>query len=243
MNLFYNPDIQGETFDLDEQESKHAVRVLRLKAGDPVCIVDGRGGWYEAEIAEDHPKRCSIRINSHTPDYQPLTYHLHLAISPIKSMDRFEWFLEKATEIGVSEITPLLCHRTERSRINLERLERILVSAMKQSLRAYKPILREPAPMDEFIKREYEGTRGIAHCIPGENGGLSNRSGIADLPPDSRYTLLVGPEGDFTEEEVKIAQEASYTPFHLGYSRLRTETAGVYICSAIGLLSAIQKNR
>lgn len=234
MNLFYNPNIQGDAVDLDEQESKHAVRVLRLKNGDPVHIVDGRGGWYEAVVADAHPKRCRFRIGSHTHAYHPLPYGLHLAVSPTKSMDRFEWFLEKATEIGITEITPLICHRTERTRLNPDRLERVLVSAMKQSLRAYKPVMHPVTPLKEFLKMERGGTKGIAHCIP------SGRSSIAEMNPDSSYTLLVGPEGDFTEEEVGEALAAGYTPFHLGESRLRTETAAVYICAAISLHSKVQ---
>lgn len=231
MNLFYSPHIEGENFMLDEQESKHAIRVLRLVRGDRVVLIDGRGGWFEADIVEDHPKRCLLRIRSHTPEHQPLSYHLHVAISPTKNMDRFEWFLEKATEIGISEITPLICQRSERKQVKAERLERILVSAMKQSLKAYKPLLNAPVPMAEFLHGEREGTLGIAHCHSGD------RKGIAELERTGNYTLLVGPEGDFSEEEVNLALRTGFAPFHLGESRLRTETAGVYICTAISLLA------
>ncbi|MDX2430259.1 MAG: RsmE family RNA methyltransferase, partial [Bacteroides sp.] len=144
MHLFYTPQIEGDTFQLEEQESKHAIRVLRLLRGDAVVLVDGLGGWYDAVIVDDHPKRCSLVIKSHTKDYQALPYKLHMAVAPTKNMDRFEWFLEKATEIGVSEITPLICQRSERKHVKTERLDRILVSAMKQSLRAYKPVLNDP---------------------------------------------------------------------------------------------------
>lgn len=232
MNLFYTPSIDGESHVLDESESKHAVRVLRLVRGDQVVLVDGRGGWYEASIEEDHPKRCSLRIQSHTPEYHPLPYHLHLALSPTKNMERFEWFLEKATEIGISEITPLICHRSERRQVKPERLERILVSAMKQSLKAYKPILNPILQLEDFLAHDREGSKGIAHCMPTE------RKGIADLDRSAAsYTLLVGPEGDFSPEEVDMAVKEGYSPFHLGESRLRTETAGVYICTAISLLA------
>ena len=216
---------------LDEQESKHAIRVLRLVRGDRVVLIDGRGGWYEAIIEEEHPKRCKLRIQSHTPDYHVLPYHLHLAISPTKNMDRFEYFLEKATEIGISEITPLICQRSERKQVKAERMERILVAAMKQSLRAFKPVLNSITGMEEFLTKDREGSLGIAHCFPSE------RKRIVDLDRSAAsYTLLVGPEGDFTEEELKRALERGYVPFHLGDSRLRTETAGVYIASAISLL-------
>jgi 16S rRNA (uracil1498-N3)-methyltransferase len=239
MNLFYTPDIFGDIVELDEQESKHTLRVLRLKAGDPVQLVDGKGGLFRGEIIGEQAKRCRIRIISHTYGYRPLPYHLHLAVSPTKSADRFEWFLEKATEIGISEITPLLCQRSERSRINLERSERILVSAMKQSLRAFKPYLHAPQQFDTFISTPVEGTLGIAHCISESDRGLKARSGIRDLPRSERFTLLVGPEGDFSEEEVGIALAAGYLPFHLGEARLRTETAGIYICAAMGLFFSI----
>jgi len=229
MNLFYSPQIEGDVFVLDETESKHAIRVLRLSRDDQVVLIDGRGGWYEASIEEDHPKRCSLRIQSFTPDFQPLPYHLHLAVSPTKNMDRFEWFLEKATEIGISEITPLICRRSERKQVKPERLERILVSAMKQSLKAYKPTLNPPSGIEDFLLTEREGSKGIAHCYP------TDRKGISDLDRSGSYTLLIGPEGDFTEEEVEGAIRADYSPFSLGDSRLRTETAGIYICAAISL--------
>jgi 16S rRNA (uracil1498-N3)-methyltransferase len=232
MHLFYTPHISGETHELDEQESKHAVRVLRLVQGDGVILVDGAGGWYEAVVREDHPKRCLLEVRSHTPGYKPLPYHLHLAISPTKNMDRFEWFMEKATEIGISEITPLLCHRTERKQVKPERLDRILVSAMKQSLRAFKPVLSEPVQLNDFLKRDVPGTRGIAHCHP------TDRTFVTGLEKSGHYTLLVGPEGDFTDEEVRKAMDTGYVPFHLGDSRLRTETAGIHLCSAIQILES-----
>jgi len=229
MHLFYNPHIQGSSFELEEQESKHAIRVLRLVRGDRVILVDGRGGWYEAVISEDHPKRCRLQIETEKQGYQPLSYSLHLAVAPTKNLDRFEWFLEKATEIGISEITPLICKRSERRQLKLERLEKILVSAMKQSLKAYKPKLNEPMDMEKFLKIERDGSLGIAHCYP-----LERRS-IKELDHSGNYTLMVGPEGDFNEEELRDALQAGYVPFHLGSSRLRTETAALYITNAISL--------
>lgn len=229
MNLFYNPQIQGDSFELEEQESKHAIRVLRLVRGNRVILVDGKGGWYEAIITDDHPKRCKLKIESRSEGYQPLPYSLHLAVAPTKNLDRFEWFLEKATEIGLTEITPLICRRSERRQLKLERLEKILVSAMKQSLKAYKPVLNEPVSMEQFLRTDRRGTLGIAHCYPLE------RLGINELETSESYTLMVGPEGDFTEEELTEALKAGYVPFHLGSSRLRTETAAVYITTAISL--------
>ena len=229
MHLFYNPHIQGDSFELEEQESKHAIRVLRLVRGDRVILVDGKGGWYEAVITDDHPKHCSLKIETRIQGYQPLSYSLHLAVAPTKNLDRFEWFLEKATEIGITEITPLICRRSERRKLKMERLEKILVSAMKQSLKAFKPMLHEPVSMEEFIKTDRPGTRGIAHCYPME------RRGIHKLDHSGTYTLMVGPEGDFTEEEISEAFKAGYLPFHLGSTRLRTETAAIYITTAISL--------
>ncbi len=229
MHLFYNPHIQGSSFELEEQESKHAIRVLRLVKGDRVILVDGLGGWYEAVIVDDHPKRCKLQIETEKQGYQPLPHKLHLAVAPTKNLDRYEWFLEKATEIGISEITPLICKRSERKSVKLERLEKILVSAMKQSLKAYKPRLNEPMGMEEFLNKEHPGTLGIAHCYP-----LERRS-IKELDFSGTYTLMVGPEGDFTEEELTKALQAGYIPFHLGSSRLRTETAALYITNAIAL--------
>lgn len=230
MNLFYSPHIEGDTFLLDEHESKHAVRVLRLGIGDPVILVNGKGGWFEATIEEDHPKRCLLKIQSVKSDFQPLPYQLHMAVSPTKNLDRFEWFLEKSTEIGITEITPLMCHRTERKNVNMNRFEKILISAMKQSLKAYKPILNNPIHFGDFLKNNNTGTKAIAHCLP------DDRRGLTQLDRDNQFTLLVGPEGDFTQEEVDLSMKADFIPLHLGQSRLRTETAAVYLCIAMQLL-------
>ena len=230
MHLFYDPSIQGDTIVLEEQESRHAIRVLRLLKGDPVILVDGRGGWYEAVIEDDHIKACRIRILKKTEGFQASAYSLHLAVAPTKHMDRFEWFLEKATEIGISELTPLICRRSERKQVKMERLERILVSAMKQSLRAYKPRLNTPLGFDEFVKQKREGILAMAHCYP------RHRKGISELAREGKYTFLVGPEGDFSEEEIAEALKAGYIPVTLGESRLRTETAALYVTAAISLL-------
>jgi 16S rRNA (uracil1498-N3)-methyltransferase len=143
MQLFYVPDISGAEVILDETESKHAIRVLRLQNGNPVQIIDGKGGFYEAEISDANPKKCKLVINKSHKEFGKRNFHLHIAIAPTKNIDRFEWFLEKATEIGIDEITPLLTSHSERKTINAERLEKILVSAMKQSLKAYLPQLHE----------------------------------------------------------------------------------------------------
>jgi len=234
MNLFYTPLIQGETHLLEESESKHAIRVLRLTKGERVVLVDGKGGWYEAEIQEDHPKRCLLSILSKEENYHPLGYTLHLAVAPTKNMERFEWFLEKSTEIGISEITPILCMRSERRQMKMDRLERILIAAMKQSLKATKPVINPPISFEEFILKDHSGTLGIAACFGSE------RVGIEQLGPGGPFTLMVGPEGDFTGQEVESAMRTGFAPFHLGRSRLRTETAAVYIAAAVSILQRQQ---
>jgi 16S rRNA (uracil1498-N3)-methyltransferase len=181
-------------------------------------------------IEDDHPKRCLLRILTSEQNHHPLDYTLHLAVAPTKNIERFEWFLEKATEIGISEITPLLCHRSERKQVKMDRLERILVSAMKQSLKAYKPVLNDPMSVEKFFSLGHQGSKGIASCFGNE------RVGIEHLGSVGAYTLMVGPEGDFTEQEFSQAVEAGFAPVHLGSSRLRTETAAVYITAAISLL-------
>jgi 16S rRNA (uracil1498-N3)-methyltransferase len=235
MNLFYSPHIKGDTHQLEESESKHAIRVLRLMKGDQVILVDGLGGWHEAYIEEDHPKRCVLRITRRIANYQALDYSLHLAVSPTKNMERMEWFLEKATEIGISEVTPLLCHRTERKQVKMDRLERILVSAMKQSLKAFKPVLHPPVSFEEFVLGAHKGSLGIAYCKGEDRQGLENLEGAGP------FTFLVGPEGDFTKEEVELALSKGFKSFHLGESRLRTETAAVYITAAISILHQKKK--
>ena len=236
MHLFYTPDVNGDTCYLNEQESKHSVRVLRLGKGSALNLVDGKGGWYEAIIDDDNPKKCRLKIISHSPGYHPLSNNLHVAISPLKSVERFEWFAEKATEIGISQITPVICQRTERRRVNIERTERIIISAMKQSYKAFKPVLNEPRLFSEFINQEYPGARAIAHCSGTE------RLALHQIGPSDNYTVLVGPEGDFTEAEVDLAVNRGFQQVHLGDSRLRTETAGVFICTAIQLIGH-KKNR
>ena len=229
MHIFYRSRVEGALLELEEQESKHAIRVLRLTRGDRVTLVDGRGGWYEAVITGDHPKHCSLKIENSRQDYQPLAYHLHLAVAPTKNTDRFEWFLEKATEIGISEVTPLICHRSERKQVNHERLEKILISAMKQSLKAYLPKLHPAVGFHDFVQSGQKGTLGIAH------GQIQGQGSVHELDHSGTYTLLVGPEGDFSVEEIQEARQAGYVPFHLGASRLRTETAALYITAAIAL--------
>lgn len=234
MHLFYTPLLTPEmdAFLLDEAESKHAVRVLRLAEGDRVQLVDGEGGLYEGVIEDAHPKRVALTIRSREENFHPLPYRLHIAVAPTKSMDRLEWFIEKATEIGLTEITPLICDRSERKDVKVERLEKVAIAAMKQSLKAFLPKIHEPQRFSTFI-REATGDatkRFIAHCADGEKSFLQDSISSGDS-----ILVLIGPEGDFSPTEIAQAQEAGYLPITLGNARLRTETAALAACFEVSL--------
>lgn len=230
MQLFYIPEISGAEVVLNETESKHAVRVLRLKEGDQLQLVDGKGGFYKAEIAEAHAKKCKLLITYKQLNYGKKDFHLHLAIAPTKNIDRFEWFLEKCTEIGIDEITPILSEHSERKVIKPERLEKILVSAMKQSVKAYLPKLNKLTPLKELLETATENNKFIAHCNEGEKPHLKDVIDAGD-----NVLLLIGPEGDFSPEEVELAKQSEFCEISLGTSRLRTETAGVVACHIVNL--------
>lgn len=227
MNVFYTTDISGKDAILDPVESIHCIKVLRFRKGDPVRLVDGTGGYYEGVIENESPRECRITVVSSRMQYQPLPYFLHLAIAPTKNMDRFEWFIEKATEIGISAITPLYCMRSERRNLRLDRLEKVIISAVKQSVKAYKPSLLEPMEFTDFINTPRSGSRFIAHCMEGSKKRLI-QAGLAET-----NILLIGPEGDFTSEEVHQAEVSGYVAVTLGNYRLRTETAGVVACASV----------
>lgn len=229
MHLFYTPDITSETYTLNQQESKHCVRVLRLKEGDNITLIDGVGGWYECTITDANPKSCEIEVDNCIKAYNKPSFNLHIAIAPTKNIDRIEWFLEKATEIGITEITPLLCRYSERKVIKPERLERILVSAMKQSQKAYLPKLNELTSFDDFVSNHECDNKAIAHCYEQDKRSLKGEYKGGDI------TVLIGPEGDFSEEEVAKAIQKGYVPVSLGDSRLRTETAGIVACHTVNL--------
>ncbi len=227
MDIFYKPDIDSDLIILDAQESAHCIRVMRYKSGDSVCIIDGRGGYFIAEIVREDPKACTIKIVSRQENYKPLPYELHLAIAPTKNTDRFEWFLEKATEIGITSITPIICRRSERRNIRMDRMEKIVIAAMKQSVKAYLPRLNTLVSFEEWVKGQESDTRYIAHCMDGPKRNIWN----ADLSVNN--AVLIGPEGDFTAEEVVFAEKHGFMPISLGTQRLRTETAGIVACTAV----------
>ncbi len=232
MQLLYVPNIEYPLTTLDESESRHAVAVMRMKEGDPVHLVDGKGGLYQAVIALAHPKRCTLSILSSQQNFEQRNHSLHIAIAPTKSIDRMEWFCEKATELGIDEITPIHCDHSERKIIKPDRLKKILVSAMKQSQKAFLPTLHPMIPLHQFILNCKATMRFIAHCQPGEKEHLKN---VAQ--PRTDTVILIGPEGDFSPEETALATLSGYKEVSLGNSRLRTETAGIAACHIINLIN------
>ncbi len=221
MPIFYTPDILT-CAELPEEEAQHCVRVLRLSTGDEITLTDGKGNFYQAEITTATNKRCFVTIRK-TISQEPLwTGRLHLAMAPTKNMDRNEWLAEKATEIGLDELSFLNCRFSERKVIKTERIEKILVSAIKQSLKARLPILNEMEDFRSFIARDFPGQKFIAHCYEGEKPLLRDV-----LRQGEDAVVLIGPEGDFSEEEVALAAARGFTPISLGQSRLRTETAAL----------------
>ncbi len=231
--IFYTPNIETD-LHLSEDESQHAIKVLRLETGDKIELVDGKGTFYEAEISFPHHKHCEVNILNKIENYNPFPVHVHIAIAPTKNMDRLEWFAEKVTEIGVSEISLLLCDHSERKVVKTDRIEKILVSAMKQSKKAYLPKINEMISFKEFVKKNSGDGCYIAHCYEQDKRILSS-----EYKAGKNAIVLIGPEGDFSEEEVAMALKSGYVPVSLGNSRLRTETAGIVACHTIDLLNQI----
>jgi 16S rRNA (uracil1498-N3)-methyltransferase len=234
MHLFYTPDVEAShpMYFLSEEESKHCVRVLRLQAGDNVQLIDGRGGLYNAVIHEAHPKRTILKITGVQTEFGKRNHYLHIAIAPTKNIERFEWFLEKATEIGIDEITPIICQRSERKEVKTDRSAKIITSAMKQSLKAYHPILNPPITFNKFFERQIDAQKFIAHCIEDNKSSLA-----AEVKKRGSYVILIGPEGDFTPAEIDSALQNKYKAITLGDSRLRTETAALAACFEINFLN------
>lgn len=229
MQLFYNPDINEttETFSFDKEESRHIIKVLRKKDSDILHVTNGLGLLFETEITLASDNKCIVEVLSIKKSPEP-KFRLHLAVAPTKMNDRFEWFLEKATEIGIHEITPVFCDRSERKVINKERFEKIILSAMKQSNETYLPKLNEAISFKEFIKQKKEGLQLIAHCEETDKKSLKEV-----LKPNESVTILIGPEGDFSDKEIALALESNYQPVMLGNTRLRTETAAVVACHSV----------
>lgn len=233
MQLFYTPDItDSPIYYLSEEESKHCIRVLRLELGDHVQLIDGRGGLYEAEIIDAHPKKVALKLLSRQTEYAKRNHYLHIAVAPTKNIERLEWFLEKATEIGIDEISLINCQRSERKEAKAERLNKIITAAMKQSLKAYHPVLNDITPFQKLISQPFDGQKYIAHCEPGEKLELSKA-----IKSNGRYLILIGPEGDFAPKEIEDALQNGFEPITLGNSRLRTETAALEACFEINFLN------
>ena len=230
MHLFYDPtiDMDSDSHQLSEDESKHACRVLRLKIGDVIQLLDGKGRLYNCRICDDNPKKCKVKIETREVHPAP-NFQIHIAIAPTKNMDRIEWFAEKATEIGMTDLTLIIGKNSERKEVKLERIEKILVSAMKQSKRLYLPRLHPVTAIKTFISQHPDGL--IAHCMDNDKSTISSSFIREECP------ILIGPEGDFTEEEVTAALNNGYKTVTLGSNRLRTETAGLYACMQMKLMT------
>ena len=232
MHLFYKSDLQNQIQKLSEEESLHCIRVLRLAEGDTLFLTDGKGAFCEAVITNANPKACLIEIIKPTYEYGKRDFILSIAIAPTKNIERFEWFLEKATEIGIDEIIPIICRFSERKEIKHERLEKVILSAMKQSHKAYLPELSSLQKFKEFVAKPFPGDKYIAHCINSEKRLLKNL-----VKQSENIMILIGPEGDFSSEEVNMAINEGFIPISLGDSRLRTETAGVVACHTVNLIN------
>ena len=231
MHVFYTPDIQTHA-ELPEEEAQHCVRVLRLNIGDQITLTDGKGNFYRAEISAATNKRCMVNILETTYQEPLWSGHLHIAMAPTKNMDRTEWFAEKATEIGIDAITCLNCRFSERREIKPARLEKILVSAMKQSQKATLPQLEGMTDFKSFVSQPFDGRKFIAHCEDGDKTLLKQT-----YRPGENALVLIGPEGDFSPEEIELALQQGFEPISLGDSRLRTETAALVACHTIHVLN------
>ena len=235
MEIFYAERVEGGMAFLDPDESAHCVRVLRHRAGDEVTVVDGQGSMMRCRLADDSPKGASADILEVSEDWGGHSYSLNMAVCPTKNNDRFEWFVEKATEVGVDVISPIIGERSERKVFKTERSRKIALSAMKQSLKAKLPFIEEPVSVSDFIINSESGLKLICYCFEGETERRSIEDALRDVPEGADVTIMIGPEGDFSPEEARLAVENGFIPVHLGPSRLRTETAAVTAATAVYL--------
>ncbi len=233
MQLFYNPQLTtvSDSLVFDREESRHIIKVLRKKEGDNIFVTNGLGFLFKTQITMASEARCTVRIVSYEQS-EKLPYRLHLAVAPTKMNDRYEWFLEKATEIGIGEITPIICDHSERTQLKTERMEKILQSAMKQSLHYHLPQLNAPVALRDFLNPSRDGQLFIAHCEESDKRSLKSA-----LVPKSDVTILIGPEGDFSIGEIELARQKGYTAVSLGNTRLRTETAAVVACHSVAFVN------
>jgi len=234
MQLFYSQKYSETEFLLSNEESKHCIKTLRKKSGDTILITDGKGFIYECAIIDDNMQSCKAEIVKTIETPFSRNYKLHIAISPLKNPDRFEWFIEKATEIGIDEITPIICKRTEKTKINIERINRIAISALKQSLQTTLPIINQPISIEKFIALNKNGSyqKFIAWCETDKKLLLKD-----EYKAGSQTIIMIGPEGDFTNEEVELAKTSEFKPISLGNARFRTETAAITACHTVFIIN------
>ena len=236
MHMFFSEKVHSNLVTLSAEESRHCIKVLRLRDGDQVLLTDGKGTLCTGRLILEDRRSCNIEIVSRQEDYGKRPFSLHMAVAPTKQIDRFEWFLEKATECGIDRITPLICAHSERQVVKPERLEKILLSAMKQSARAYIPVLEPAVPFYTFLEQQNALPENsfIAHCGPGEKHTLDN-----DFHKMKDALIMVGPEGDFSQEEVDAALLKGFSAISMGQHRLRTETAAVALCVQVNFMNGV----
>lgn len=231
MQIFFCEVIKNGRGYFGADESRHCIRVLRMRSGDEISFTDGKGTLYKGRLTGDDPRAMEAAIDSATGGYGKRSYRLHLAVSPLKNADRLEWMIEKAVEIGVDIITPLVCERTEKKQVKRERLESLVLSAMKQSVKTTLPLLTETQTLGNFINATHTGKKLIATCYQGVERTAVNEV----ISKGEEVVFLIGPEGDFTDIEISAATKQGFIPVHMGESRLRTETAGVMACCSVYL--------
>lgn len=235
MNVFYLPTAQLGTISFPEEESKHIVKVLRMKEGDGFCVTDGKGSLYDAELIDAHPKRAMANLSNQRCGYDLRDFKVSIAVAPTKLNERTEWFLEKATEIGIDEVKLFASYHSERRVANVERFRKIVVSAMKQSVKSKMPVIEEMIPFEKLVKQDFDGQKFIAWIDD------DVKEQLCDLyVKGSDVLVLIGPEGDFSKEEVTLAKENGFVPVSLGESRLRTETAALVACHTIQLINQMK---
>lgn len=240
MELFYSADIDGDLVRLDQDESGHCVRVLRHRTGDEVSVIDGRGNLYTCRLLDADPRSATARIESRTPGFGTHPYNLCIAVCPTKNTDRIEWFAEKATEIGVDTIAPVIGDHSERKVFKTDRIKRLVLSAAKQSLKGAVPEVLNPVSVKDFIESsDNEALKLICYCFEGEKKRISIQEELQNHVDNKNVFVLIGPEGDFSEDEVKMALKYGWKPVHLGPSRLRTETAALTAVTAVYLHNLI----
>jgi 16S rRNA (uracil1498-N3)-methyltransferase len=232
MNIFLVDQTSDPVINLSEEESYHCIKVLRMQEGDSIIMTDGKGFVYNGVIEEANAKACSVKVLKKEAGSGKRNYYLHVAIAPTKNIDRLEWFLEKATEIGVDEITPLICQRSERKEVKIERLNKVIVSAMKQSLKVWLPKLNAPKSFADFVSVHHSSQKFICSFEAQKSSLIKNH-----IHQNENVLLLIGPEGDFTPDEILMAEKYGFIQLSLGESRLRTETAGIVACSQIAMLN------